>query len=370
MIDWEGAVSDLRPGLVRRARCLGADAATAEDLAQEALAEAWRCRARVYDATRSGMDAWLAAILGNVWRRYLRRQARHPRPEPLEAQVTPEEPADLEVELDRRELAELLDRALALLPAESRQVLVHRFVEDTPLREVANRLGLSEGAVKMRVQRGKLALHRVLSTEYRDEAVSFGLFEAGDAGWVQTPLWCWLCGSYRLEGRFRGVQRDVEFRCPGCTPPGSDYLLSSEPATARLGLRTFRAIWRKIGEDSWLQWHGKAGVGPEHLRPLRLDRRLLRLPAGGPLPAFHWVEAKAFRGPVTSSTSLPGLAWVSPTGRQFQQDHPRVRLYRYDEVETAGVPAVHTGFEAVPDGARLDVVLTRDTFQLLDARTH
>jgi len=53
---------------------LGADAAVAEDLAQETLAEAWRLRDRIYDA--AGIERWLLAILRNVHQRWAERSAR------------------------------------------------------------------------------------------------------------------------------------------------------------------------------------------------------------------------------------------------------------------------------------------------------
>ena len=48
--------------------------AAAEDVAQEALLEAWRQRAKLVDAT--GADAWLGAIARNVCRRHLHKHGR------------------------------------------------------------------------------------------------------------------------------------------------------------------------------------------------------------------------------------------------------------------------------------------------------
>lgn len=233
-IDWEGTVAGMRPGLVRRARGLGADPVTAEDLVQEALSEAWRQRDRVYDSSPSGLEAWLAAILANLWRRHVRSEARHPRLTLPEATVADPQ-CDLEVELDRRELANLLDQAMALLPSATRSILIRRFIEETPLSEMAESLGLTESAVKMRLRRGKLALTRLLSTEYRSEATELGLIHNRRGGWIHTPLWCWVCGTAHLDGRFLGSTRDLELRCPRCTPPG--VLLCRQPDTIGYGVR-------------------------------------------------------------------------------------------------------------------------------------
>ena len=72
---------------------------------------------------------------------------------PTDAAIAPVAALDLELELDRHELADLLDRALALLPPLTRTVLIERFIHEAPQAEVARQLGLSEGAIEARVQR-------------------------------------------------------------------------------------------------------------------------------------------------------------------------------------------------------------------------
>ena len=155
-----------RARLVRLCAQLSGWPDAAEDLAQETLIEAWRIRDRLYDP--SGYSQWLSAIARNVCRRWVRSHGRdlvHRAPQPagfdplrsiLEQQ--PSDDFDLEVELERGELAVLLDRAMSLLPEATRAVLVQRYIEDKPVAQVAERMGLSEGAVEMRLQRGKLAL--------------------------------------------------------------------------------------------------------------------------------------------------------------------------------------------------------------------
>jgi DNA-directed RNA polymerase specialized sigma24 family protein len=74
---WEQSLPALRNRLVGRARRLGVDAVAAEDLAQDALHEAWRLRERIYDP--AGFDRWLDAIFTNIYRRWARlsRADRH-----------------------------------------------------------------------------------------------------------------------------------------------------------------------------------------------------------------------------------------------------------------------------------------------------
>ncbi len=118
---------------------------------------------------------------------------------------------DLEFELERHELADLLDRAMALLSADARELLVERYVRDAPYAEIATRLGLSEGQVEKRLQRGKLALRRVLTTDLLDDAAAYGLSAEID-GWQGTRIWCPLCGRRRLEARFTR-DRELWLRC-------------------------------------------------------------------------------------------------------------------------------------------------------------
>lgn len=62
---------------------------------------------------------------------------------------------------DRQELQRLAE-AIACLPARCREVFVLRKVHDLPQREVAQRLGVSEGTVEKQVQRGLRSLTLLL----------------------------------------------------------------------------------------------------------------------------------------------------------------------------------------------------------------
>src|SRR5579871_4248911 len=140
-----------RARLVRLCARMTGDAAVSEDLAQEALLEAWRSREALRDAER--FSAWLAGIARNVCLRWLRRVGAAPgHVETLAGNEADEDaasldewladPETLEVELERRELAALLDRAMALLPAETREALLAHYLEERPLAEIGERLGV------------------------------------------------------------------------------------------------------------------------------------------------------------------------------------------------------------------------------------
>lgn len=127
---WEQQCAEQRTRLVGLCRRITADGDSAEDLAQDALLEAWRLRDRLTDP--AGFDRWLSAIARNVCMRWM-----HSRGRARQVQSTGDQPDvmdvtddwDLEVELERSKLAILLDRALALLPPETRAGLVARHFE-------------------------------------------------------------------------------------------------------------------------------------------------------------------------------------------------------------------------------------------------
>lgn len=78
-----------------------------------------------------------------------------------------DDPADL---AGRREVRELIDRALAELDDKYRAVFVLRDVEGFSVKEAADLLGLSEANVKVRLLRARLALREKLTRVLGDEA--------------------------------------------------------------------------------------------------------------------------------------------------------------------------------------------------------
>jgi RNA polymerase sigma factor (sigma-70 family) len=202
------------------------DVDAAEDLAQETLLEAWRHAHKLQDP--DGYAPWLSAIARNVCLRWRHRQGREglhlARPGLQHGEDTSillnaqADDFDLEVELERHELATLLDRALALLPADTRAALVERYVGETPLAEAAARLGMSDSGLKARLHRGKLTLRRVLVRDFPDESAAYGILPADTHTGQETRIWCSQCGQARLLGIFDRERGELSLGCPHCTP--------------------------------------------------------------------------------------------------------------------------------------------------------
>jgi RNA polymerase sigma factor (sigma-70 family) len=138
----------------------GAGAGLAEDAAQEAILQAMLSLDRLRQPDRFG--PWLAGIGLNVCRRWQRQRAREcwSLEAVLGGQAAPA-PAPDEL-FEAAEVSELVLRAVRSLPLGQRAAVVLFHLAGLPHREVAARLGVSVGAVKTRLHKGRAALRAAL----------------------------------------------------------------------------------------------------------------------------------------------------------------------------------------------------------------
>lgn len=122
----------------------------AEDIAQDALLRAWRRRSTLRDSERR--NQWLAAIVRNE----AFRQHARVRPDPT-ATIELREGAEDERVLAAVELADL-HAALKGLSKRDREILELRYEQDLTHPVIANRLGIPEGTVKVRLHRARAKL--------------------------------------------------------------------------------------------------------------------------------------------------------------------------------------------------------------------
>lgn len=367
-----------RDDLVRFCHHLTGDPEAAEDLAQETLVRAWRHGDQLRDPER--YDAWLKAIARNLCRRWLRD--RKPPVASLPAldsddwskgglDAEPADNFDLEVELERGELAALLDRAMGLLPPETRRVLVERLVEEVPQAETALRLGLTEGAVAMRLRRGKLALRRVLTGELREQALAYGLVPSRNEAWQPTRIWCPSCGRNKLNGRFRPEIGELLLRCPTCS--GSKPLVNSFLPDELAGIKSYRGGLSRSLEVIHDRFRERAVdgyaccPGCQRWRPLRHGAPSW-IPPGELCLDVIYVDCP--RCARSDRETWQSLTWSLPAVRQFWRQHPRLRYLGEREIDVDGQPAVVTGFESFDGPARIEVVSRRDTFEALSVDGH
>jgi RNA polymerase sigma-70 factor (ECF subfamily) len=388
MVERDGALTELasaeeRARLVRLCARLSGDPQSAEDLAQEALLEAWRHLGQLRDPARRAQ--WLSGIARNVCLRWLRRQhtERQRRETPAGTYQHAEAPAetpqadtldtladphDLEIALEREELAELLDRALGLLPAESRQILIARCIETVPQAEVAARLGLSEGAVAMRLQRGKLALRRLLATELRAEALAYGLAPTEPEEWREIRQWCPYCGTHRLLGRFDAARSDLRVRCPACTPAPESYISQWMQPDGGGGLAV--SIRRA---ERWMDRFYRAAVArrslpcPDCGGLAHVELFLLKNPPAGwyVRPGEHGLRVRCSRCDYASHTTLTGIASTQPAVGAFRRAHKRLRVLPERLISIGEREAAVIRLESLTDAAWLEVALALETYEPL-----
>jgi RNA polymerase sigma-70 factor (ECF subfamily) len=111
------------------------------------------------DPPGSSFRVWLFQICRNTLSNERRRVRRHP-DSPLELALEVPSGDDVQAEaLERDELARAW-RHINGLPAERRQALVLRFVEEMSTREIGEVLGRSEGATRVLIHRALRAVAR------------------------------------------------------------------------------------------------------------------------------------------------------------------------------------------------------------------
>lgn len=172
-------VSPYVPTLYRRARGITGNSADAEDVSQEALLKAWM---RLEQFTGKQMDsaddfrAWLSRIGTNTSIDLLRQRRdgkvssmEEPRglnEETLGSSIAADE-HDPEERCARREMGRLLANAIVQLPRDLRQACLLRDVLHYSTQEVADRLGISIVAVRLRLFRAHRRLREKLQDSLR-----------------------------------------------------------------------------------------------------------------------------------------------------------------------------------------------------------
>lgn len=195
-------------GWVRRlAISLARDPEVAADLEQDVACE-WLTRRPTWAERGAGLRAWLVrALRSRSVDRGRSERARRMRelavPEPSAA-----EPAD--AVLDRLERQRRVAAAVQALPEPYRCAILHRYLDELPVRAVAQRTGVPEATARKRIERGLELLRTRLDSEFGSGARSWALmllapasrlhFEASTAGAIAmaTVQGVWLMVSKKL----------------------------------------------------------------------------------------------------------------------------------------------------------------------------
>lgn len=353
------------------------DRDTAEDLAQETLLEAWRHWRKLREPDDSLARArWLSAITTNVCRRWTRRAGRDlARTARLTSPDEGAEPGDitepladdgdaLYTELEHAERAQLLDRAMGLLPPATREALIARYLLEMPLGEIAARHGQSEATLSVQLHRGKRMLRQLLATTLREEALEYGLLPVADIGWQDTRIWCPQCGTTRLRGQLGGSPARLRLRCPRCAQSrsgvtGQDDFIDHIGSQGILdGVKTFKVALNRVG--AWAGPYYRAGAITGAV-PCRCGR----LAPFAPMRQGEHGLSASCSCHAPNHANIAGIALSTAEARRFWRAQPRIHLLPHHEVETGGRDAIVVRYEAVGGGAQLDTLFARDSYELL-----
>jgi RNA polymerase sigma-70 factor (ECF subfamily) len=131
----------------------------AADLAQETFTRVYLSRERYQPGGK--FSTWLFTIAANLARNFARWRGRHPTVE-LDAQPAYQEKPGQDpvpsAELEARERAETVRRAIGTLPEEMREALILFMYHDLPYREIAKIQSTNEKTVENRLYRARLQL--------------------------------------------------------------------------------------------------------------------------------------------------------------------------------------------------------------------
>lgn len=138
----------------------GADAATAEELAQETMLSVWR-KAALYSEDKGSVATWIFAIARNLRIDYLRKEKTWVElPDNYAQEASSDTSPDEAVSGEQQR--SIIRRALDALPEEQRQVVILSFIEGLPHRDIASRLNLPVGTVKSRIRLAYLKLRNAV----------------------------------------------------------------------------------------------------------------------------------------------------------------------------------------------------------------
>jgi RNA polymerase sigma-70 factor (ECF subfamily) len=149
-------------GALRR---FGLDEDEADEVAQEVFLRAWRGLAKFEE--RAQFSTWLYRIAFNEAQRRRSRRAlprAEPDPDGEDPILALPDPPDLRPEAQTlsHEFEQILDRALAQLPAEWRDAVVLRDIQGLSTEEAAEIVGVRQAAFKSRLHRGRMRLVALL----------------------------------------------------------------------------------------------------------------------------------------------------------------------------------------------------------------
>ena len=154
------------------------DRETAEDLCQEVFLKAWQALPNFKE--QSVFYTWLYQIAFNCSIDYIRKRNREiifaceelPQNADDGLPMLQTQPSPCQI-LEKEELGHIIRKATHKLPLGQRSVLYLRYWEDLPIKEIALRLGKSEGTVKTYLYHARQKLRSLLLPYLQNEPLAW-----------------------------------------------------------------------------------------------------------------------------------------------------------------------------------------------------
>lgn len=166
--DLEAFYREIYPRLARFVFArTGAPPLDVEDIVQETILSAWGGRAGFHGD--AALETWVWSIARNKSADYLKARSRKERRDlsaVREALARMEDspiPQDL---LETADMREIVESALSRMEEHYARVLVLRYLQDLPVRRIAEELGESESAVESRLTRAREMFRQLLGEKH------------------------------------------------------------------------------------------------------------------------------------------------------------------------------------------------------------
>ena len=153
-------VEQYRDNVYRLAYRMCGNAYDADEAAQEAFVAAWRALPNFRGDAK--FSTWLYRLTTNAAIDVMRREKRHQTVGDGEMVDLADDADSPQETVERTEQQETVQKALATLSEEYREVLLLRYMEELDYAEIAEVLQLPSGTVKSRINRAKAALKTAL----------------------------------------------------------------------------------------------------------------------------------------------------------------------------------------------------------------
>ena len=153
-------VEQYRDNVYRLAYRMCGNEYDADEAAQEAFVAAWRALPNFRGDAK--FSTWLYRLTTNAAIDVMRREKRHQTVGDGEMIEVADDADSPQETVERTEQQEAVQKALATLSEEYREVLLLRYMEELDYAEIAEVLQLPSGTVKSRINRAKAALKTAL----------------------------------------------------------------------------------------------------------------------------------------------------------------------------------------------------------------